>query len=79
MKIGTNLEKADDEGNKTVVAGDKSPSPVSPNQIAVKPDLNLTAPLYSEPVKNGRKMINNLAGANNTTKARENSQNYQTI
>lgn len=80
MKIGTNLEKAEnDEANKTVVAGDKGQSPGSPNQIAIKPDLNLTAPIYSEPVKNGRKMMNNLGGVNNATKIRENSQNYQTI
>ena len=55
----------------------------SPNPIIVaaqggKQDLNMTAPLHSDQVKNGRKMAGDFVSPN-TGKTRENSIDYQTI
>ena len=54
----------------------------SPNPIIVaaqqKQDLNMTAPLHSDQVKNGRKMAGDFVSPN-PGKTRENSIDYQTI
>jgi len=55
----------------------------SPNPIIVaaqqKQDLNMTAPLHSDQVKNGRKMAGDFVSPNPVGKTRENSIDYQTI
>ena len=72
MKIGPGK----DEINTTVDVKNRT-SVVSPNQ---KVDLNMTAPLNSEQLKAGRKIVNEFVGANiNPTKVRGDSVNYNTI
>ena len=72
MKIGPK-----DEMVATPVDSKNRTSVVSPNQ---KVDLNMTAPLNSEQLKAGRKIVNEFVGANiNPTKVRGDSVNYNTI
>jgi hypothetical protein len=72
MKIGPGKE----EMNTTVDAKNRT-NVTSPNQ---KVDLNMTAPLNSEQLKQGRKIVNEFVGANiNPTKVRGDSVNYNTI
>ena len=61
------------DNNKTVIG------PTSPNNVVVAPkqDLNMTAPIHSEQVKNGRKL--NDLGSPVVNKVRENSVDYNTI
>ena len=71
MKIGPK-----EEMNTTVDVKNWT-SVTSPNQ---KVDLNMTAPLNSEQLKQGRKIVNEFVGANiNPTKVRGDSVNYNTI
>ena len=53
----------------------------SPNPQTIpqpKQDLNMTAPIHSEQVKNGRKLVNEFVGSpiQNTGKIRDNSVDY---
>ena len=71
MKIGPK-----EEMNTTVDVKNRT-SVTSPNQ---KVGLNMTAPLNSEQLKQGRKIVNEFVGANiNPTKVRGDSVNYNTI
>lgn len=66
-----------DEINTTVDIKNNRTSVTSPNQ---KVDLNMTAPLNSEQLKAGRKIVNEFVAANiNPTKVRGDSVNYNTI
>ena len=70
MKIGTK----DENLNKTVINNGDRNDGKSPDQRAV--DLNMTAPLNSEQLKQGRKIVNEFVGSSiNPTKER-NSINY---
>ena len=80
MRLGTNIP--DDDLNKTKVVsqerGNANHSP-NPNVVAQhKQDLNMTAPLHSEQVKNGRKIINEFVGSpiGTVQKPRDNSFDY---
>lgn len=64
-----------DAANKTVINNDRNQSPnyTQPKQV----DLNMTAPIHSEQVKNRK--INDFVSPANVGKTRDNSLDYQTI
>lgn len=63
MRLGTNFKEGDATGqqNKTVAdtrgTVNNSPNPHIVAAQGAKQDLNMTAPLHSEQVKNGRKLV----------------------
>ena len=65
-----------DQGEKND-ARNTSNSPV-PNVVPGKQDLNMTAPLHSEQVKNGRRFVDQYVGSpiQNVGKILENSLDY---
>jgi hypothetical protein len=67
--------------NKTVAHGERISNNVSPapHSIDQKQDLNMTAPIHSEQVKNRKIDFTGTGGSSNGAKARDASHDYQTI
>lgn len=78
MRLGTNFKE---DANKTVINEARGTNNVSPNPGAgQKQDLNMTAPLHSEQVKQGRKIVGEYVGSPiQVNGKRDNSLDYQTI
>ena len=80
MRLGTNLK--DDPANKTMMNEPRHTSNNSPNPVTTghKQDLNMTAPLHSEQVKQGRKIVGEYIASPITNNGRrDNSLDYSTI
>jgi hypothetical protein len=71
-----------DPANQTTMVSDIRNQNNSPNPIVVaaptKQDLNMTAPIHSDQMKNSRKLAGDFVSPN-PGKTRENSIDYQTI
>jgi 5'-AMP-activated protein kinase, catalytic alpha subunit len=79
MRMGTKDSITVDPANQTTIVSDIRNSNNSPNPIIMptgqKQDLNMTAPIHSEQVKNGRKMVGDFVSPNQS-KTRDNSVDY---
>ena len=83
MRLGTNTkDSTQTDANNSTIVSDTRGQNVSPNPIIIaqqKQDLNMTAPIHSEQVKNGRKLISEFVSPPVNANNRDASMDYQTI